>query len=536
MVELHLEVVTTTGKVTRRRILWVDDEIDLLLPHRLVLEQRGYEVDTSPNGDDALSQIRRHTYDLIILDQEMPGRTGTEMLREIRAVDSRIAVVMVTKSEEETTLREAIARRADEYIVKPTSPRQVASVVARLLEGPELRHEQIARDFVRAFSELRAHIDAARTARDWTDLYSDLVNWDLLLSEADEGGLLESLHTLTGDAQREFTEFVIANYPSWVAKGTSDRPSLSVDVVPHFFLPLLARGETAVLIVVDCLRLDQWRALRPVVEEDFEVESDLYISILPSATPYARNAIFGGVFPDELARQRPGWPESHEDSGLNAFEDELFRDQVKRLTDGSLPTHYEKIHTFADGEAMLRRLPTLLDEPRAIGIVFNFVDLLTHGRGESQLLFEMARDAKALRRLTVTWYRGSVLRRALKLLRARGVRVVLTTDHGSVHCHRPATVFAKRDATASLRYKYGDDLRAENPGAVFLIENGETIRLPRGGLKTNYLIAREDYFFVYPTKLREYQSRYRDSFLHGGVSPEEMILPVALLKPRGEAR
>jgi hypothetical protein len=185
---------------------------------------------------------------------------------------------------------------------------------------------------------------------------------------------------------------------------------------------------------------------------------------------------------------------------------------------------------------MLRRLPTLLDEPRAIAIVFNFVDLLTHGRGESQLLFEMARDAKALRRLTVTWYKGSDLRKALKLLCARGVRVLLTTDHGSVHCHRPATVFAKRDATASLRYKYGDDLRAESPETVFLVQDGELIRLPRGGLKTNYLIAREDYFFVYPTKLREYQSRYRDSFLHGGVSPEEMILPVALLKPRGESR
>ena len=206
-----------------------------------------------------------------------------------------------------------------------------------------------------------------------------------------------------------------------------------------------------------------------------------------------------------------------------------------KATDGALGTHYEKVHTLSDGEGMLRRLPALLDEPRAIAIVFNFVDLLTHGRGESQLLFEMARDAKALRRLTVTWYEGSDLRKALKLIRSRGVRVLLTTDHGSVHCHRPATVFAKRDATASLRYKYGDDLRAEDPETVFVVKDGESIRLPSGGLKTNYLIAREDYFFVYPTKLREYQSRYRDSFLHGGVSPDEMILPVALLKPRGES-
>ncbi|UCC71115.1 MAG: response regulator [Gemmatimonadota bacterium] len=528
--------MTSTRKAVKGRILWVDDEIDLLLPHRLVLEQRGYEVDTSPNGDDALSQIRRHPYDLIILDQEMPGRTGTEMLREIRGLDSRVAVVMVTKSEAESTLREAIARRADEYIVKPTSPRQVASAVARLLEGPGLRHEQMARDFVRAFSELRARIDGARSWREWTDLYSDLVNWDLELSAADESGLLESLHTLSGDARREFTDFVVENYVRWVAEGPGQRPSLSVDVIPHFFLPLLAHGEPAVLIVVDCMRLDQWRALQPVIEEDFEVESDLYVSILPSATPYARNAIFGGIFPDELVKQRPGWPESYEESGLNSFEDELFGQQIARLTGGCVATHYEKVNTVSDGEGMLRRLPALLDEPRAIAIVFNFVDLLTHGRGESQLLFEMARDAEALRRLTVTWYEGSDLRSALKVMRARGARVLLTTDHGSVHCHRPATVFAKRDATASLRYKYGDDLRAESPETVFMVKDGTLIRLPGGGLKTNYLIAREDYFFVYPTKLREYQSRYRDSFLHGGISPDEMILPVALLKPRGEAR
>jgi hypothetical protein len=284
------------------------------------------------------------------------------------------------------------------------------------------------------------------------------------------------------------------------------------------------------------LRLDQWQALRSLIAEDFEIESDLYLSIIPSATPYARNAIFSGRFPDELAKLRPGWPEGWEESGLNSFEDELFAEQIARLTDGSVATHYEKIHTAGDGEAMLRRLPGLLDEPRAVALVFNFVDLLTHGRGESQLLFEMARDADALRRLTVTWYEGSDLRKALQIIHARGVRTLLTTDHGSVHCNRPTTVFAKRDATSSLRYKYGDDLRAENPATVYMVQRGESVRLPAGSLKTNYLIAREDYFFVYPTKLREYQSRYRDSFLHGGISPDEMILPVALLKPRGETR
>jgi hypothetical protein len=360
-----------------------------------------------------------------------------------------------------------------------------------------------------------------------------LVDWELELGRADERGLLDSLRDLAGDARREFADFVIANYANWVARGQEDRPSLSIDIVPRFFLPLLARAEPAVLIVVDCLRLDQWRGLRAVIDQDFEVESDLYFSILPTATPYARNAIFSGVFPDEISQQWPGWPQAFEDPGLNSFEDKLFAQHIARLTNNSVPTHYEKIHTTSDGEAMLRRLPSALDEPRAVGLVFNFVDLLTHGRGESQILLEMARDAEALRRLTMAWYEGSPLRQALRIMHSRGVRVLLTTDHGSVHCHRPTTVYAKRDATASLRHKYGDDLRAENPTTVFSVSSGESIRLPAGGMKANYLIAREDFFFVYPTKLREYQSRYRDSFLHGGISPEEMILPVALLKPRG---
>ncbi|HSG80780.1 MAG TPA: bifunctional response regulator/alkaline phosphatase family protein, partial [Gemmatimonadota bacterium] len=448
-------------KPSRGRILWVDDEIDLLLPHRLVLEQRGYEVDTTPNGDDALSQLRRRSYDLVLLDQEMPGRTGTDMLKEIRITDARIPVVMVTKSEEEATLQEAIARRADDYIVKPTSPRQVASVVARILEGPGLRHDELARDFVRAYSEIRARINDATDWRDWTDVYSDLVDWELELSRVEERGLLDSLHTLADDARREFADFVIARYSDWVRPGQEDRPSLSVDIVPQFFTPLLARKEPAVLIVVDCLRLDQWQALRSIIEADFEIESDLYFSILPTATPYARNAIFAGVFPDELAERRPGWPAEYEEAGLNSFEDQLFAEQISRLTDGTVSTHYEKIHTAGDGEAMLRRLSSVLEEPRAVALVFNFVDLLTHGRGESQILFEMARDAEALRRLSVAWYEGSALRQALKIIGSRGVRILLTTDHGSVHCYRPTTVYAKRDATASLRHKYGDDLRAE---------------------------------------------------------------------------
>ncbi len=326
------------------------------------------------------------------------------------------------------------------------------------------------------------------------------MEWELALTDAEEGGLLDSLATLADDVRRGFSEFVVRSYRAWLKD---------------------LRGE--------------WRALRPRLAEEFEVEESIYFSILPTATPYARNAIFSGWFPDELARRRPGWWRSDEAS-LNAFEDELFAGQVSQLSGGRVLTRYEKVFSAAEGEAVLRRLPGLLESPGIVALVFNFVDLLTHGRAESPILFEIARDAEALRRLTVAWFDGSSLKEALRECARRGVPVVLTTDHGSVHCKRPATVYAKRDASANLRYKFGDDLRAENPSAVFLVSDGSQIRLPRGGLKTNYLIAREDYFFVYPTKLREYQARYRDNFLHGGISPEEMILPVALLTPRSHRR
>ena len=535
MVQLYLEALTVVKAPTKRRILWVDDEVELLLPHRLVLEQKGYRVDALPNVDDALSQLRRQTYDLVLLDQQMPGRTGIEMLREIRGVDPALAVVMVTKSEEEETLSEAIARRVSGYLVKPTSPRQVLSAVTRVLEGPGLRHEQLSMDFVRAYPGLQNQITEADDWRDWADLYSSLVNWELELSKAEDAGLADSLYTLLNDVRREFSNFIVKNYAGWVS-GEGERPTLAVDVVSDFFLPLLAHGAPAALVIVDCMRLDQWRILRQAIEDDFEIEEDIYLAILPTSTPYSRNAIFSGLYPDELAEQRPGWPANYEKVGLNSFEDELFAEQIKRLTGGSVTTHYEKCFTASDAEAMLKRLPTLLGPNRALGLVFNFVDLLTHGRAESQVVFELARDASAMRRLISTWFEGSELKRALKILAAAGVRILLTSDHGSVHCHRPTTVFAKRDATPNLRYKYGDDLRAENPTTVYTVSDGSSIRLPRGNLKTNYLIAREDYFFVYPTKLREYQSRYRDSFLHGGISPEEMIVPAALLKPRGESR
>ena len=519
-------------KPTFGRILWVDDEVDLLRPHLMLLRSAGYSVDATMNGQDALELLSTRSYDLVLLDEQMPGLRGIEVLERVRSVSPRLPVVMVTKSEEDSTMHEAIGRRADDYIVKPTSPRQVLSVVTRILAGPALQHEQIARDFSRRFGELREMLASASAWTDWASLYSELIDWDLKLEGAGETGFGDILRSLMLDLSRGFCDLVTEQYGDWVHEDGESGPTLSVDILSRFFQPILSEDPSGVFVVMDCMQLGQWRAIMPILSEYFEIEEELYASILPTATPFARNALFGAVFPDELAEMRPEWWERGDQIGFNSFEDELFKGVIHKLAGAKLPTHYEKIFTAAQGKAMLNRLGGYLSSPSATALVFGFVDMLTHGRAESRLIWEMARDTSALRSLTVTWFERSPALAALKLAAQRGVRVLLTTDHGSVHCHRPATIYAKRDATANLRYKFGEDLRVDNPDAAFLTGDADELRLPPGSMNQRYALCREDYFFVYPTKLREYQNRYRDNFLHGGVSPDEMVLPVALLTPR----
>ncbi|MFW6085103.1 MAG: response regulator [Gemmatimonadota bacterium] len=515
------------------RILWVDDEVDMLQPHTRLLEGSGYEVDTVMNGNDALELLEGESYDLVLLDEQMPGLRGIEVLERMRQRGRRVPVVMVTKSEADSTMHEAIGREVADYIVKPTSPRQVLSVVTRLLAGPKLRHERIAREFSSEFGRLRDRVATAASWREWTEIFSQLVDWELGLDAANETDLLEVLDTLRRDVRREFSEMICNRYPGWVNDDEADAPVLSVDVLPDFFAPLLSDGEPVMLVIIDCLRLDQWRGLVPGLAEHFEIDEALHASILPTATPFSRNAIFSGLFPDELEARRPGWYAAGEDEGYNTFEGELLEEHVRELAGRDLPTHYEKVFNNEQGEAMLQRLPGYLSERSVTALVFGFVDLLTHGRSESRLIREVARDAAALRSLTQTWFERSAALEALKEAARRDVRVLLTTDHGSIHCNRPATVYARRDATQNLRYKFGRDLRVEDPSTALVVSDPELLRLPDRGYRNNYALCREDHYFVYPTKLREYQSRYRDSFLHGGVSPEEMILPIALLTPRG---
>lgn len=427
-------------------------------------------------------------------------------------------------------MAEAIGRRVDDYVVKPASPRQVLSVVTKILEGPQLQQQQAAQDFAAQFLELSERKDQASTWQDYFAVYSELVDWELRLLDSGEQGLVDSVYALMTDLRREFGDHVRHEYRNWVDPAREGGPPLSTDVVERWVLPLVNEGPV-IFVIIDCLRLDQWRTIRPLLAESFDIDETLYSSILPTATPYSRNALFSGQFPDRIAADRPEWWATDEGS-LNAFEDALFAEHLKRLTGRDYPIHYEKVFTDAEADDLAGRVQGAMKEGGVITLVFNFVDLLTHGRSESALIMEVARDVPALRRLTRQWFEHSAVLRILEEAARQGVPVVLTSDHGSILCERPVTVFARRDATSNLRYKFGQDLRAENPAAVITIKDEKLLRFPPGRMSTNYLFALEDYFFVYPTKLREYQARYRGSFLHGGASPEEMVLPVATMRPR----
>jgi CheY-like chemotaxis protein len=515
-----------------KRILWVDDEIELLRPHLLFLQQRGYHVDAIANGDDALALLKEHPYDLVLLDEQMPGRRGLEVLEELRREDPYARVVMITKSEEDRTMTEAIGRRVDDYLVKPTSPLQVLSVVTRVLEGSSIRQQRVAQDFAARFRELGHQRSELADPNAFASLYGELVDWHIRLEAAGEAGLLDTVESMMEELRRDFGDWVGRTYPRWM-QGDVEPPILSTDLVECFVLPLLG-DDPVFFVVLDCMRLDQWRVMAPVLSRDFEIQEDLHYSILPTATPYSRNAIFSGHFPDRIARDRPGWWEGIEEEGsLNDFEDELLARQLRRLTGREVAVHYDKVFSDREGEQVRARVNSAVRSGvGVVALVFNFMDLLIHSRSESRVFMEMARDEISLRDLTRSWFERSVLYQLLQEAAARGHSVVVTTDHGSILCNRPTTVFARRDATSNLRYKIGQDLKAEDPSTVYSTADPADLRLPERGLGANYVLALEDYFMVYPTKLREYQARYRGAFLHGGISPEEMIVPTATLTPR----
>ncbi|MFQ5601151.1 MAG: response regulator [Candidatus Krumholzibacteriia bacterium] len=512
-------------------ILWVDDEIEMLKPHLKFLEQRGYTVTPVSNGDDAVSMIRDRNFDLVLLDEMMPGKDGLQTLQEIRHINANIPIVMVTKNEEEQVMDQAIGRRADDYLLKPVNPTQILAAIRRILDRHKITETQVARDYVSQFSEL----DPARFDQldhdGWIDTYLRMIAWDIQLDRYRETGLAETHEDQKRAASYEFSRFVIKGYRDWVQKRNG--PDLSPDVFRKHVFPALQQGKKTAFIVIDCLRLDQWIIMEPLLDPYFRVERKHYFSILPSATPYARNALFAGLLPLEIREKHPEyWDTNRGERSLNRFERELLELQLKRL--GAAPhlkLQYAKVFN-ADQAAELQRAIRQKADVDLFALVFNFIDILAHGRSESSILQEIVPDEAAFRTLARSWFEHSALFEMLKKMASRGIEVFVTTDHGAVLGRRPTVATGNRDTSTNVRYKYGENLGYDDKGAFKMVEP-EEFMLPKLRSTENYIIAKENYYFVYPTKYRQYEKQFQGSFQHGGISLEELILPIARLVPRG---
>lgn len=513
-----------------RKILWADDEIDLLRPHILLLESKGYHVTSVSNGADAVACSAREKFDVVLLDESMPGLSGLATLEAIKSQDPAVPIVLVTKNEAESLMNEAIGRRIDDYLLKPVRPAQIFLALKRILESDRLLEGQRTRDSVAELARMRAGLADGLDLRGYIDLYDRSARWDVELDGMDDAGLRQAHADQRREMNVSFAQHVEASYESWLAD--ADSPPLSPDVVGRWVAPHLRAGRQVFLVVVDCMRLDQWYTVEPLLRPYFDVDLQHHVSILPTATPYARNAIFSGLYPEAIWRSHPGyWEEAgSEERSRNRHERQLLELQVKRLGLDLASIKYLKIYNPDEAANVRRNIVTYTSIP-LVAMVFNFLDMLTHGRSESELLRELAPDESAFRSVMRSWFLHSPLFDALKWLSRQDAVVVLTTDHGSILSRHSALVYGNRETSTNLRFKFGTNLACDAKMAV-QVKDPARFRLPPDQVQKQYIIAKEDYYFVYPTRFHEYENKYRDTFQHGGISLEEMILPTATLTPR----
>ncbi|HKI79372.1 MAG TPA: bifunctional response regulator/alkaline phosphatase family protein [Ignavibacteriaceae bacterium] len=521
--------------MTTKKILWVDDEIDLLRSHVIFLSEKGFIVDTVTNGEDAISSVRENDYDLIFLDEMMAGMGGLETLAEIKEINANIPVVMITKSEEESLMNDAIGGKISDYLTKPVNPSQVLLVCKKILEGKKISGQYVAKDYLQDFNEISQALMDDLSLEKWIEIYLKLVNWDIELDRHSGIGLRQSLNEQKKEANKEFCRFIEKNYRDWVGEDFEDNPILSKDIVNKFVQPHLTDDKSSVFFfVLDCLRMDQWLIMENLLHEFFKIDKEYYFSILPTATPYARNSLFSGLFPSDIQKNYPDyWISGNDDeNSMNKYEKELlqfFIDRKKIKLRNELK--YIKIIDPEVGRNFEQNIMSY-QNVHFTSVVVNFLDMMVHGRSDSDLLKEIAPDEPAFRSLTNTWFSHSSLFSTFKALsKMNNIKIILTTDHGSIRSLRGAKVLGDKEASTNLRFKYGRNLKVDQKHAVY-IRNADEYKLPRRGVTINYIIAKEDFYFVYPTDYHKYLTYYKDTFQHGGISMEEMILPVITMEPK----
>ncbi|MFH1850978.1 MAG: response regulator [Candidatus Neomarinimicrobiota bacterium] len=518
---------------SRGKILWVDDEIDHLKPHIMFLEEKGYEITPVTNGYDAVELVRTGSYRMVLLDHFMPGMDGMATLRELKAIRPNLPVIMITKSEEEWLMDEAISEKIAHFLIKPVNPTQIFMALKQILEESQISEEKATSGYLKDFQDIESRLQSELSLAEWWELYNRLVRWQLNFDQHRDTGLGKILEEQVQTCNREFVRFVEAHYTDWV-RGEGD-PPLSVDVIPRWIVPRIAAGEKVCLVLIDGMRLDQWMTILPLLGQLFDYEIDYHVSLLPSATPFSRNAIFSGLFPDRLLEKYPGQEDRMKEPGasMNLYEEQFLKDQFRRLKMPETGIIYHKIHTIDEGQKFYHRVAEYL-QVDLMAVVVNFVDMLAHKRSESDVLLEMMPDESGYRYAVRTWFDNSWLFQALKVLRNNKFTVVLTSDHGTVRVQRGSVVGADRETSSGVRYKYGRNLNSQDKN-ILVIKNPADYRLPEFGPQSNYLIAEDDIYLLYPTQYHRYLARYKGSFQHGGISLEELLVPVITMRGRDTA-
>ena len=517
--------------IQKIHILWADDEIEFLRPHILLLEERGYRVKTVNNGNDAVDAFQNEPFDLVFLDENMPGKTGLETLAILKTINPTIPTVLVTKNEEEHLMEDAIGSKIDDYLIKPVNPKQIVLTIKKFTENKRLVSEKTSMAYQQEFRNLGMTINDDLDYKQWIEAYRKLIYWELSLQKLEDVGMHEILTMQKADANTLFSKFIEKNYINWI-QNKEEGPIQSHQLFKNKVFPKLDKERPTFFFLIDNLRYDQWKVINEIITDYYRLEEeDAYYSILPTATQYARNAIFSGLTPLEMEKRFPDlWQNDDDEGGKNLYEDKFLADQINRIYRRDLKHSYHKIITLNQGREVVESLNNLMQNDLNV-LVYNFVDMLSHARTDMAMIRELANDERAYRSLTLSWFEHSPLLDALKWLAQRNVRVIITTDHGTIRVKKPSKIIGDRNTNTNLRYKQGRNLNYKNK-EVFVIKNPYDAQLPKLHVSSAFVFAKDDYFFVYPNNYNHFVNYYNETFQHGGISLEEMIIPYAVYTPK----
>ena len=511
------------------RILWADDEIDILKPHIIFLEQKGYTVVTAKSGDEALDRFNESIFDLVFLDENMPGFTGLETLVKMKEIRPNIPIIMITKSEEESIMEEAIGSKISDYLIKPVNPNQILLSIKKNIDSKRLVGERTTMNYQQEFRNIGMRLSESLSKQEWIDIFKKLTFWELEIEKSGEQSVEEILSMQKQEANTQFFRFVKENYKSWI--NGVDAPLLSHNLIRKNVSPLLDK-KPLYFILIDNLRYDQWKIIEPMIQNDFRVKKEeIYYSILPTATQYSRNAIFSGLLPLEMEKRFPGkWKNDEDEGGKNMFEEDFLRDQLQRLGHGDCKLSYSKITNIDYGKKVVNQIGNMKHNNLNV-IVYNFVDMLSHARTDMKMIKELAEDDSAYRSLTASWFEHSPLRDIMKQIAKQGAKMIITTDHGTINVKRPSKVIGDRNVNSNLRYKQGKNLNYIKSD-VMVVNNPTEYHLPQQNVSTKYLFAKEDMYFVYQNNYNQFVQYFKDTFQHGGISLEEMLIPIITLEAK----